>query len=107
MNIGIITVIFLFITFAGFVAGIAMFTAREGVGKNSAFIITCCVNTFFSVLNLITIEPSDYSKLIFSCIVILFALIGIVMRFLPVKNSKISPLLVFVTMIISIVCIFK
>lgn len=107
MNIGIITLIFLFITFVGFVSGIAMFVSGEGVRRNTAFIITCCVNTFFSVLNLITISPNDYSKLIFSCIVIFFALCGIVLRFLPSKTASLSPILVFVTMIISMVCIFK
>ncbi len=107
MDIGIITVIFLFITFIGFVAGVAMFISKEDRGKNIAFIITCSVNTFFSVLNLITIPEDDYSKLIFSSVVILFALLGIILRFIPLKTAAISPTLVFITMIISMVSIFS
>lgn len=107
MDIGIITVIFLFITFIGFVAGISMFTSKEGMGKNIAFVITCCINTFFSVLNLLTIPEDNYSKLIFSIVIILFALLGIILRFTQLKASKFSPLLVFVTMIISMVSIFS
>lgn len=106
MDIGIITVIFLFITFIGFVAGISMFTAKESTGKNIAFVITCCINTFFSVLNLLTIPEDNYAKLIFSVVVILFALLGIILRFTQIAMAKFSPLLVFITMIISMVSIF-
>ncbi len=102
-----ITKIFLFITFIGMVAGVAMFITGDGRGRNVSFFVTCLINTFFSVLNLLTVPHNDYVKLIFSVSIIFFALGGIILRFLPVRQSVFSPVIIFVTMLLSVISIFK
>ncbi len=107
MTVSIITIIFLFITFSGLCAGIYSLFPGEGTAKNIAFIITVCTNTFFSVLNIIILPPNDYPGLTLSSGIIIFAVLGTILRFLPIKASKFSPILVFSTMIISMIFLFR
>ncbi len=99
--------IFLFITFIGMVAGVSMFFTIDEKRNNLAFFVTCLINTFFSVLNFFSVQKNDYLGLIFSISIILFALSGIILRFIPIKEASFSPVIVFLTMILSIISIFK
>lgn len=98
--------IFLFITFIGMVAGISMLIMPDDKKNNIFFFMTCIINTFFSVLNLTRVTRNDYVSLVFSLFIIFFALGGIILRFLPIKQSALSPFIVFITMIISIFSVF-
>ena len=102
-----ITKIFLFITFIGMVAGLAMLISPDEEKFNVSFFVTCLINTFFSVLNLLSVPPNDYVKLIFSLGIILFGLGGIILRFLPVKQAIFSPVIVFVSMLAAILSVFR
>lgn len=102
-----ITKIFLFITFIGMVAGLAMLISPDEDKFNVSFFITSLINTFFSVLNLLSVPQNDYVKLIFSVGIILFGLGGMILRFIPVRQAILSPLIVFVTMLAAILSVFK
>ncbi len=96
----IIETIFLLLSFAGFTAGCTMFFSQ----KNTPFIITASVTTFFSVLNIL--NTADHSKIIFSGAVIILAFSGILMRIASNNSRFIPTITVFSAMIISIIRTF-